>query len=35
MQIIENNRIKEKMYIEKLDNGLTIKVIPKKGFRKN
>ncbi len=34
MQIIENNRIKEKMYIEKLDNGLTIKVIPKKGFRK-
>ena len=34
MQIIENNRIKEKMYIEKLDNGLTIIIIPKKGVQK-
>ena len=30
MQIIENDKIKEKMYIEKLDNGLTIIIIPKK-----
>ncbi len=34
MQIIENNKIKEKMYIEKLDNGLTIIIIPKKGVQK-
>lgn len=31
MQIIENSKVKEKLYIEKLDNGLTILVIPKKG----
>lgn len=30
MQIIENNKIKEKIYIEKLENGLTIMVVPKK-----
>ena len=34
MQIIENNKIKEKMYIEKMDNGLTVIVIPKKGVQK-
>ena len=27
MQIIENLKIKEKLYIEKLDNGLTIMVL--------
>ena len=30
MQVIENSNIKEKMYIEKLSNGLTIIMIPKK-----
>lgn len=30
MQIIENDKIKEKVYIKKLENGLTIMVIPKK-----
>ena len=34
MQIIENNKIKEKLYIEKLDNGLTIMVFPKKTRKK-
>ena len=34
MQIIENDKIKEKMYIEKLDNGLDIIIIPKKGVKK-
>ena len=34
MQIIENNKIKEKMYIEKLENGLTIIIIPKLGVKK-
>lgn len=34
MQIIENLKVKEKVYIEKLENGLTIKVIPKKGALK-
>ncbi len=29
MQIIENSKVKEKLYLEKLDNGLTIMVIPK------
>ena len=29
MQIIENNKIKEKMYIDKLENGLTVVVVPK------
>ena len=30
MQIIENSKVKEKLYIEKLENGLTIMIIPKK-----
>jgi predicted Zn-dependent peptidase len=34
MQIIENTQVKEKLYIEKLDNGLTVMIIPKKGIRK-
>ena len=34
MQIIENLKIKEKVYKEKLENGLTIMIIPKKGFQK-
>ncbi len=34
MQIIENSSIKEKLYIEKLENGLTVMIIPKKGIRK-
>lgn len=34
MQIIENNRIKEKMYIEKLENGLNVIMIPKIGSKK-
>lgn len=34
MQIVENLKVKEKVYQEKLDNGLTIMIIPKKGFQK-
>ena len=30
MQIIENLKVKEKAYIEKLENGLTVIIIPKK-----
>ena len=34
MQIIENTKVKEKVYIEKLENGLTILIIPKKEIQK-
>ena len=34
MQILENLKIKEKIYKEKLDNGLTVMVIPKKDIQK-
>ena len=34
MQIIENSYVKEKLYTEKLENGLNIMIIPKKGVRK-
>ncbi len=34
MQIIENSRVKEKLYIEKLENGLTVMIIPKKTTQK-
>lgn len=34
MQIIENLKAKEKLYTEKLDNGLTIMVIPKSNIQK-
>ena len=34
MQVIENLKVKEKTYIEKLKNGLTIIIVPKAGIRK-
>lgn len=34
MKIIENKYIKEKLYIEKLDNGLTVMIMPRKNVRK-
>ena len=34
MQIIENDKVKEKLYIKKLENGLTVMVVPKKGITK-
>ena len=34
MQIIENKLIKEKVYVEKLESGLTIMCIPKNNTRK-
>ncbi len=34
MQIIENLKVKEKVYIEKLKNGLTVMIIPKEGIKK-
>ncbi len=34
MQVIENNQIKEKLYTEKLDNGLVVMVLPKKTRKK-
>ena len=34
MNIIENNKVKEKLYVEKLENGLTIMVLQRKNVRK-
>ncbi len=34
MQIIENSIVKEKLYIEKLENGLTVMIFPKQGIQK-
>ena len=34
MQIIENLKVKEKVYLEKLKNGLTVMIIPKEGIKK-
>lgn len=34
MQIISNSKVKEKLYIEKLENGLTIMIMPKKDIQK-
>ena len=34
MQIIENNKVKEKVYIEKLSNGIDVVFIPKKTNKK-
>lgn len=34
MQVIENLKVKEKLYIDKLDNGLTVMLIPKKNMSK-
>ena len=35
MQVIENLKVKEKLYMEKLENGLTVMLIPKRGTQKN
>ena len=34
MQVIENLKVKEKLYMEKLENGLTVMIIPKIGVQK-
>ena len=34
MKIIESSKIKEKEYIEKLDNGMTVIIIPKPNLDK-
>ena len=34
MQVVENLKVKEKVYIEKLNNGLTVMIIPKPGIQK-
>lgn len=34
MQSIENSNVKEKLYVEKLENGLTIMIMPKKNTQK-
>ncbi len=34
MQVIENLKVKEKVYTEKLENGLTVMIIPKHGMEK-
>ena len=34
MQVIENLKVKEKIYKEKLENGLTVIIIPKEGIQK-
>ena len=34
MQVIENLKVKEKVYTEKLKNGLTVMIIPKEGIKK-
>ena len=34
MQVIENLKVKEKLYMEKLENGLTVMLIPKRGTQK-
>ena len=34
MKIIENSKVKEKLYIEKMENGLTVMFVPKPGIQK-
>lgn len=34
MQVIENLKVKEQLYVEKLENGLTVMIIPKSGVKK-
>ena len=34
MQIIDNSKVKEKLYVEKLENGLTVMIMPKKNIQK-
>ena len=35
MKVIESLKVKEKVYIEKLENGLTVMIIPKPNLNKN
>ena len=35
MQILESLKIKEKIYMEKLENGLTVMIVPKNNTNKN
>ena len=35
MQVIYNSKVKQTVYKEKLENGLTVMIIPKKGVQKN
>ena len=34
MEVIENKKVKEELYMEKLENGLTVMIIPRKNVRK-
>ena len=34
MKIIENSKVREKLYVEKLENGLTVMIVPKKEIQK-
>ena len=34
MEVIENQNVKEKCYMEKLENGMQVLIIPKKGIQK-
>ena len=34
MKVIENLKVKEKIYVEKLNNGLNVIIIPKKDIKK-
>lgn len=34
MQVIYNSKVKETLYLEKLSNGLTVMIVPKKGIQK-
>ena len=34
MKIIENTKVKEKLFVEKLENGMTVMILPKKNARK-
>ena len=34
MKVIENDKVKEKLYIETLDNGLTVMILPRENVRK-
>ena len=35
MQVIQNLKVKETLYLENLENGLTVMIIPKKNVQKN
>ena len=34
MQVVFNSKVKETLYLEKLTNGLTVMIVPKKGIQK-